>query len=133
MAHRRKERTNKFQSEVIIAGYYNIDLLKINDKSIISEYLFSHFTFSPQLPTILSNYQGTLIVNFLRKLSKGLFKSSAGILINTISDNFPYFISLDYVQTVNDVPRFMLIKQQSWRQIRVQHARHHAPSSFVQH
>ena len=29
---------DKFNSEVIIAGDYNIDLLKINDKPIISEY-----------------------------------------------------------------------------------------------
>ncbi len=46
------------KNEVIIAGDFNIDLLKINDKQVIIT-----------LPTRLSNTHGTLIDNFLCKLS----------------------------------------------------------------
>ena len=65
------------------------------------------------LPTRLSNDHGTLMDNLLCKLSKEFFKSSAGILRSNITDRFPYFISFDYVQTVNNISTYMQIKQHS--------------------
>ena len=59
------------------------------------------------LPTRFSNSHGTLIDNFLYKLSEVFFKSSAGILVSSISDHFPYFICLDYKQHINNVPKFI--------------------------
>ena len=106
---------NNNRNEVIIAGDYNIDLLKINDKPIISEYfdtITSHGFFPKiTLPTRLSDHHGTLIDNFLCKLCKGFFKSTSGILISNISDHFPYFISLENTQPVNTVPKFIHIKK----------------------
>ena len=68
---------NNNRNEVIIAGDYNIDLLKINDKAIISEYVdtITSHGFFPKitLPTRLSDHHGTLIYNFLCKLCKGFF------------------------------------------------------------
>ena len=93
---------NNNRNEVIIAGDYNIDLLKINDKPILSEYfdtITSHGFFPKiTLPTRLSDHHRTLIDNFLCKLCKGFFKSTSGILISNISDHFPYFISLENTQ-----------------------------------
>ncbi len=52
---------------VIITGDFNIDLLKINDKPIISEYfdLLTSHSFYPKItvPTRLTNNHGTLIDN----------------------------------------------------------------------
>ncbi len=54
-------------NEVIITGDFNIDLLKINDKPIISEYfdLLTSHRFYPKItvPTTLTNNHGTLIDN----------------------------------------------------------------------
>ena len=70
---------NNNRNEVIIAGDYNIDLLKINDKPIIIEYFdtnTSHGFFSKMtLPTRLSDHHGTLIDNFLCKLCKFFLNS----------------------------------------------------------
>jgi len=66
----------KCQSKVIIADY-NIDLLKINYRPVISEYAdtITSYVYFPKitLPSRLSNYNDTLIDNFLRNLSKELF------------------------------------------------------------
>ena len=86
---------NKLKSEFIVAGDYNIDLLKINDKPIISYYfdtITSHWYFhKTPLSTRHIHYNGTLLGTFLCNLS------SAGILISNISKHLPYFTSLNYV------------------------------------
>ncbi len=76
------EKSNK---EVILAGDYNIDLLKINDKNIISEY-FDTLTgnrFYPKItvPTRLTNTRGTLIDNFICKLTENTLDTTAGVFI----------------------------------------------------
>ena len=57
---------NNNRKEVIIAGYYNIDLLKINEP-IISEYfdtITSHGFFPKiTLPTRIWDHHGTIIDN----------------------------------------------------------------------
>ena len=55
---------DRCNSDVIIGGDFNIDLLKVNDKPIVSEYLdmvISHGFFPKiTLPTRLSERSGTL-------------------------------------------------------------------------
>ena len=41
----------------------------------------------------------------------GFFKSTSCVLISNISDNFPYFISLENTQPLNAVPKFIHIKK----------------------
>ena len=64
---------DRCNSDVIIGGDFNIDLLKVNDKPIVSEYLdmvISHGFFPKiTLPTRLSERSGTLIDNILCKLT----------------------------------------------------------------
>ncbi len=79
-------------NNVIIAGDFNSDLLKLNDKHIISEYcdtLTSH-SFYPKItfPTRLSNIHGTLIDNFICKLTETLDITS-GIVIKRFSAHQP--------------------------------------------
>ena len=96
---------------------FNIDLLKIKDKPIFSEYFdgISSLSFFPYitLPTRFSDMNCTLIDDFLCKLSHRISDATAGILINSISDHLPYFISLDINIYKNNIPKFIQIKHQS--------------------
>ena len=88
----------KSKIDVVIAGNYNIYLLKVLEKPVFSEY-FDAVTarnFSPKitLPTRFSKRSCTLIDNFLCKCSHRLSESIAGILLNKISDHLPYIPSL---------------------------------------
>ena len=57
---------------------------------------------------------GTLIDNFLYKISHRLLKTTAGIILSRISDHLPYFVSLDYVNIkLKNVTKFIQVKQQS--------------------
>ncbi len=67
--HQFYKNLKKKNSEIIFTGDFNIDLLKINDKHVISEYfdmLTSH-SFYPKItvPTRMTNNNGTLIENCL--------------------------------------------------------------------
>ena len=105
----------KQKSEVIIAGDYNIDLLKIKYKPIFNEYFDTvlGFGFVPKitLPTRLSKRSGTLIDNFLCKLSPRYSNTKAGILISDISDHLPYFICLDQNVATELGPTFIKIRE----------------------
>ena len=104
-------------SDVIIAGDYNIDLLKINDKPMFSDYFdaITSLSFFPKitLPTRFTDTNCTLIDNFICKLSNRISQSTAGILISQISDHLPYFISLDNVNVSsnNSFPKYVQIKR----------------------
>ena len=105
-------------SDVIIAGDFNIDLLKIHEKQIFGDYFdaITGHSFFPKitLPTRFSNMNGTLIDNFLYKISHRLLKTSAGIILSRISDHLPYFVSLDYVNIkLKNVTKFIQVKQQN--------------------
>ena len=72
---------NLRNSEIILAGDYNIDLLQIKRKRIVGDffYLLISHSFYPQitLPTRLSTMRGTLIDNIFCKLSTTTCQSSA--------------------------------------------------------
>ena len=76
----------------------------------------SQASFSPKitLPTRFSNMNGTLIDNFLYKISHRLLKTSAGIILSRISDHLPYFVLLDYVNIkLKNITKFIQVKQQN--------------------
>ena len=105
-------------SDFIIAGHFNIDLLKIHEKPIFGDYFdaITGHSFSPKitLPTRFSNMNGTLIDNFLYKISHRLLKTSAGIILSRISDHLPYFVSLDYINIkLKNITKFIQVKQQN--------------------
>ena len=89
---------DKRNSEIILAGDYNIDLLQINRKRIVGEFshLLTSHSFYPQitLTTRLSTMRGSLIDKKNCKLSITTCQSSASILASGMSDHFPCFISL---------------------------------------
>ncbi len=84
---------DKNNKDVILAGDFNIDLLKINEKYIRSEYfdMLTSNSFYPKItvPTRLTNTHGTLIDNFLCKLTDNTFDTLSGVLIKMFSDHQP--------------------------------------------
>ena len=85
---------NKSKSEVVIAGNFNFDMLKLNENNNVS-YCFDTITsqmFHPTitLPTRFSDKRSTLLDNFYCKYSPAIMNSTTGILTNNISDHQPY-------------------------------------------
>ena len=98
----------------MLAGDFNINLLKLNDNEIYSNFfktLVSHSLY-PQitLPTRFTRINGTLIDNFFCKLSKYTLESRAGILTKQFSDHQPYFMFLNITQVTESHPKFIKIK-----------------------
>ncbi len=104
-------------NDIIIAGDTNINLLKINECEVYSEFfdMQTSNSFYPQitLPTRFSNTRGTLIDNFFCKLNDTTLNPTAGILIKTFSDHQPYFICLNTVHTRYCPIKYIKIKQQN--------------------
>ena len=100
------EHLQRVNREVIIAGDFNIDLLKINENATLGDYFNSLVAQScfPQitLPTRFSDRNCTIIDNFLCKLTHNFKPSTTGILISRISDHLPYFIFLDFITAKRD-------------------------------
>ena len=78
-----------------------------------SLFFSTQFVFVMCLPTRFSNMNCTLIDNFLYKISHRLLKTSAGIILSTISDHLPYFVSLDYVN-MKSSSSFLSFHQESY-------------------
>ena len=78
------------KTTLIIAGDFNINLFKLND-SLISHSLFPQIAF----PTRFTRTNGTLINNFVCKLSQSMLESTAGILIKKLSDHQPYLMLIN--------------------------------------
>ena len=97
-------------SDVVLAGDFNLDLLKINARTSFSNFLdtvISH-SFYPQitLPTRLSERNGTLIDNLYCKLSSNCNPTS-GILIKKFSDHQPYVTFLHNKPNYTPTPRYI--------------------------
>ena len=108
------DRTN---SDVIIAGDFIINLLKINEKEVFAEFFYSliSYSFYPHitLPTRLSKNNGTIIDNFFCKLTKSTMKPKSGILTKQLSDHQPYFAFLNTVSHIEPLPRYIKITVQN--------------------
>ena len=99
-------------SEVLICGDYNINLLKINSEPHFSYFFDTMLThsFFPKItfPTRVNNSSGaTLIDNIFCKLSSITLQTKAGIMLTDISDHYPYFIFVNICQKVNKPPRLV--------------------------
>ena len=91
-------------NEALICGDYNINLLKLNAEAHYSDFfdtMHGH-SFYPKisLPTWLNRSSGaTLINNIYCKLSFQTVKTTYQIILDELSDHFPYFICLDNFTT----------------------------------
>ena len=93
----------------------NIDLLKIKEKEFFNEYfdMIVSSGFFPRItfPIKISNSSATVIYNLLCKITKHSSNSIAGILLTSLSDHFPYFISLAYSKSVKRTDKYFEVKQ----------------------
>ena len=108
---------DKSNSEIIITGDLNIDLLKINQRPIFSEFydILTANSYLPKitLPTRFTETSGTLIDNFFCKLTNITIESVAGILTKKFSDHQPYFILLNAIIEKPHMPKYIKIRVQS--------------------
>ena len=108
---------DKRNLDIIIAGDFNINLLKLNDRELYNEYfdMLTSLSYFPKitLPTRLSGNCGTLIDNFFCRISQSTLNASSGILIKQFSDHQPYFIFLDIDTHHAKPPRYVQIQTES--------------------
>jgi hypothetical protein len=102
---------------VLIAGDFNIDLLKLKENNSVNNY-FEHllsFSYIPKIsvPTRLTQKHGTLIDNFLIKISECFSQTTAGVLLKNISDHLPYFICLDYLNYRSENTKYIKVMSNS--------------------
>ena len=87
-------RLDNCNNDIIIAGDFNINLLKLNENDMFSSFfdtVISHSLY-PQitLPTRFTRTTGTLIDNLFRRLH--ILENTAGILTKQCSDHQPYYM-----------------------------------------
>ena len=109
---------SKSKCDVVLSGDYNIDLLKLNDNTKISDFFdtITSLTFDPiiTLPTRFSDRRCTLIDNFICKFSPAILNSTNGILTNNISDHQPYLINIHNLITAQNTPTFVRTNTQNY-------------------
>ncbi len=71
------------------------------------------------VPTRLTNTNGTLIDNFLCKLTENTPDTTSGVLITRFSDHQPYFISLNTLLTKDSPPVYVEITKQDNQAIQI--------------
>ena len=100
-------------TNVILTGDFNINLLKINEKEYVNNFLETLISSGmiPKitLPTRLTDHGGTLIDNFFVKMTNNFSNSTAGILYHNISDHQPYFVVLDYLKLMKTKHKYKKI------------------------
>ncbi len=92
-------------NDALLAWYFNIDFLKLNNKKVFNEYfdMLTSESFHPKLtlPIRLSNNMPH--DNCLCKLTESTIETTTGVLTKTFSHHQPYFIKLKYIQHIKSI------------------------------
>ena len=87
-------RLSQTNAEIFLTGDFNINLLKMHENELIHNFMDTLLTNSllPKitLPTRLTSHSKTLIDNCFVILSTNFSKTTAGILLQNLSDHQPY-------------------------------------------
>ena len=97
--------------DLIIAGDFNINLLKLNTRNKYAEYLdvmlcnglFPKIT----LPTRLADKSATLIDNIFCRVTNSSKSCTSGIIFSDISDHLPCFTCIDTQRSTQSTPRYV--------------------------
>ena len=105
---------NKSKADIVCAGDFNIDLLKINQRTKYSEFfdLMIQNNYLPKitLPTRFARHSCSLLDNIYCKLSNETIGTSAGILLNDISDHLLCYSSIKFM-SLEDRRKHKKVKQ----------------------
>ena len=106
-------RLDNCNNDIIIAGDFNINLLKLNENDMFSSFfdtVISHSLY-PQitLPTRFTRTNGTLIDNLFCRLHKSILENTAGILTKRFSDHQPYFMIMHNTEKLHPHPKYVKI------------------------
>ena len=98
-------------NDVLLAGDFNINLLKLNENQICSEFfdsLLAH-SFLPQItvPTRFGQFSHTLIDNFFLKSNNLAHKTIAGVFLKKLSDHQPYFVLINIKLTKERTSKYI--------------------------
>ena len=103
--------------DIIIAGDFNIDLLKLKSRELFAEYLENMISFSLYpvltLPTRLSKHNATLIDHIFCKSFSQPQPAEGGIILKSLSDHFPAFIALNKLSHYTCPPKYVTIQKSS--------------------
>ena len=103
------------KNDISITGDFNIDLLEINKRQLVSEYfdMFANNSFFPKitLPTRFDRRRATLIDNLFTKLTENTLDTTAGILTKQFSDHQPYFALINSSVCTNPSSKFITISK----------------------
>jgi len=101
----------RFKSDVVLAGDFNLNLLKVPDNNHISDYfetlISSGFIPKITLPTRFTDTSATLIDNIFCKFSTSSTDTISGIYLTNISDHLPYFTSIHCKPPQPRPPKFV--------------------------
>ena len=110
---------DKVNSEIIVTGDFNINLLKIKERPIFSEFfdILTSNSYLPKitLPTRFADATGTLIDIFLCRITNITASIKAGILTNKLSDHQPYFIFINTKISKLHSPKCIKIRIQKFK------------------
>lgn len=103
------EQLNRENSEVILLGDFNLDLLMVNQKNIVSVYLNLMFTYgfipTITIPTRIHN-SATLIDNIFLRSTKHTCFYKTGVMISSVSDHLPIILCIDLSLKRMNYPKF---------------------------
>ena len=105
-------------NDVLLAGDFNINLLKLNENQICSEFfdsLLAH-SFLPQItvPTRFGQFSHTLIDNFFLKSNNLAHKTIAEVFLKKLSDRQPYFVLINIKLTKERTSKYIQINIQTY-------------------
>ena len=106
---------NTKNKEVVIAGDFNINLLRLNEKPIFNDYfdmlITNHFSPTITLPTRLSAKSASLLDYFICNSTLSSSPMPSGIIISDLSDHFPYSLLLDTQVVPKPPPKSITIQK----------------------
>ena len=104
-------------SEILLMGYFDINLLKINEKAVYADFreMMTSFSYYPKitLPTRFSKNNGSLVDNIFCKISENTLRASSGILLKQFSDHQPYVKCYNTIKPKQSLSSTVKITQNS--------------------
>lgn len=101
--------------QVVIAGDYNVDLLRLVEKSFPEDLfdLSGSHGFFPRItrPTRITEKSKTLIDNFFCNFTEKIISSKAGILHQKFSDHQPYYLCVKMKQKNKKKSKFIEVRK----------------------